>query len=494
MITNNLHWLFFTEFTLHPSAPIPALKYSYGILYLFHSLITATYVIGAIIALIQVYRRSLHHLYRRQIQLLFIGVGFFFIVVILSVLQLFPISEYLDLAPLAYIVTCFFILVDIGGYHLIDIVPVANKIIISHLTKTGIIATDNNSRVIEMNAIAREYLISNERVEVIGESLFLIVDSQTHLHTYIKDKFKEIENSLSEFERDPRLSKSFEIDLIHPITLRQEYFQISIEAIQVMERLTGFMYILRNITPEKMVEAATRKSVDFKDSLLGVISHDLRNQLFVIHGFTEVIRKELTDDTGKDNNELFEFLDGIDAKVDEASIVVRNVRNYLKIMGSFDEPVKPTVINIRNIMDSVIENLIHQIEDKKIDLEINWPENAKKIDTFADLRIRSVFNNILDNAIKWSPDEGKIKVKVTEKDQFWEFLISDEGSGIPNSLKKAIFKPFVSFGPAAKIGSGLGLSITTEILQAFQGEIWVEDNKPTGAIFKFTLPIASNKS
>ena len=346
LITNNIHWLFYTEFTLHPSAPIPLLKYSYGILYSFHSFIIATYIVGGAIALIQVYRRSLHRVYRRQFQLLFIGGGFFCIVVIISALKIFPISEYLDVAPLAYMITCILIIVDIGEYHLIDIVPLANKIIMANLTKTGIIATDNKNRIIEMNPIAQEYLISNEKVGFIGKSLFLVIDSQTHLQSYIRDKFRVIENSLLELQRDPGLSQSFELDLIHPVTLKQEYFHIGVETIQVMERLTGYMYILRNVTPEKMMEAATRKSIDFKDSLLGVISHDLRNQLFVIHGFTEVIRKELSEGIEENKEELYEFLDGIDAKVEEASIAIKNVRNYLKIMGSFDEPVKPIQIDL----------------------------------------------------------------------------------------------------------------------------------------------------
>ena len=243
-----------------------------------------------------------------------------------------------------------------------------------------------------------------------------------------------------------------------------------------------------------MIEAATRKNVDFKDSLLGVISHDLRNQFFVIHGFTEVIRKELSEGIEENKEELYEFLDGIDAKVEEASIVIKNVRNYLKIMGSFDEPVKTIQIDLKNILNSVLENLVHQIDNKQIDLIIEWPDDSDKITTLADLRIRSVFNNVLDNAIKWSPNKGKIILVITKQNQNWEFTLSDEGPGIPDSLKEAIFKPFTSFGPPEKSGSGLGLSITTEILQAFQGDIWVEDNKPTGAIFKFTVPISSSDS
>lgn len=72
------------------------------------------------------------------------------------------------------------------------------------------------------------------------------------------------------------------------------------------------------------------------------------------------------------------------------------------------------------------------------------------------------------------------------------FIISYEGPEVPESLKEIIFKPFISFGTDKQSRSWLGLSIAIEILQAFKGGIWAEDNIPTGAKFKFKLPVLAN--
>ena len=192
-------------------------------------------------------------------------------------------------------------------------------------------------------------------------------------------------------------------------------------------------------------------------------------------------------------SDLLVFLEGIDAKVNEATSVIQQVRNYLKSMGTFDEQVPLSVIDLKPILDSVLSSLKPQIDEKQLDLKISLPKEHKKIQTLADLRVRSVFINILDNSIKWSPDKGDITILVEVKDDFWYFSFSDQGEGVPDSMKKLIFKPFIAFGPEEKSGSGLGLSIADEILQSFQGRIWVEDNSPHGAKFVFNLPVVPSR-
>ena len=494
LITNDLHGLYFQNFssTFTPLG-FEGIIVSYGPLYVVHLFITATFIVGGYIMLLQAYRRSPHQIYRRQFQLFLFGVSVFLIFIVISTLRLFEFNYYLDISPLGYLFTCFFILVGMREYHLIDLTPLAQKVIISNLTNTGVFATDKRNRIIEMNPIALEYLITDEKTEVIGKHLFSTISSQHHLHDFVKDRFMKIEDTLEDLINDPSLSKSCELELIHPETLEREFFNLSTEAIQTGNRLTGFMYLLRNITPEKQVEEATRKTVDFKDSLLGVISHDLKNQFFVIHGFTELIRKELLIRKGGSGSDLLVFLEGIDAKVNEATSVIQQVRNYLKSMGTFDEQVPLSVIDLKPILDSVLSSLKPQIDEKQLDLKISLPKEHKKIQTLADLRVRSVFINILDNSIKWSPDKGDITILVEVKDDFWYFSFSDQGEGVPDSMKKLIFKPFIAFGPEEKSGSGLGLSIADEILQSFQGRIWVEDNSPHGAKFVFNLPVVPSR-
>lgn len=489
IFTNNFHESFYTDLSLHPSAPLPALHRSYGVLYNLHILITASFIIGGVITLILGYRRALHKPYRRQIQFILLGILFFILIISISTLNIFPTSEYLDVSPLAYAITSFFIFIAMREYHLVDIIPLAHQIIFAKLTKTGVIATDKTNRVIEINNNAREYLFQAENLEIIGMNLFHLIYAQKDLSTTVLEKFRKIEAFLIESQEDKHAySTTFEFEKIDPLKPDIEYFNVSVEALRGTRSPTGFMYIIGNVTAEKKMEIATQKSSDFKDSLLGVISHDLRSQLFIIHGFTEVLRKELS----KDEHNLFEYLDGIDAKVDVASTVISDVRSYLKVMGTFDKPLEPSIVDLKDILNSTTMDYKSSLMSKQLTLSLKEPEDTKKILILADLRVKSVFNNLLDNAIKWSPEKGTIEITINKEDQFWLFTISDEGPGIEDALKKTVFKPFTSYGPAEKVGSGLGLSITTEIITAFKGKIWLETNTPTGLKVKFTLPIVIN--
>ncbi|MHA2075038.1 MAG: sensor histidine kinase [Candidatus Hodarchaeales archaeon] len=90
------------------------------------------------------------------------------------------------------------------------------------------------------------------------------------------------------------------------------------------------------------------------------------------------------------------------------------------------------------------------------------------------------------NAIKFSPNNGKITVQLEEFFPNWRLSITDQGPGIPDSLKEKVFEPFASFGE--KKGTGLGLTIARETIQFFLGRIWIEDASPHGAVFKIEVP------
>ncbi len=163
-------------------------------------------------------------------------------------------------------------------------------------------------------------------------------------------------------------------------------------------------------------------------------------------------------------------------------------------MGTFEDAKELAIIDLKEIVNEVISSFESAIRSKNLEINVNWPTDLR-IYTLADLRLRSVFNNILDNAIKWSPpnDVVQISLEKGQNNQFWICSISDHGPGVPNGLKDEIFKPFVSIGPHGKIGSGLGLSISLEILQSYKSKIWIEDVQPQGAKFVFRLPVAEKK-
>ena len=141
-------------------------------------------------------------------------------------------------------------------------------------------------------------------------------------------------------------------------------------------------------------------------------------------------------------DEFEESLNGIDAKAKQIEEIITDVRSYLKTMGTFEES-QLSVISLREIINEVISSFEPAMNNKDIEIDVNWPSDPK-IYTLADLRLRSVFNNILDNAIKWSPPKDVIEISVKKENQFWICSIGDHGPGVPDGIKEEIFKPFVS--------------------------------------------------
>ena len=105
--------------------------------------------------------------------------------------------------------------------------------------------------------------------------------------------------------------------------------------------------------------------------------------------------------------------------------------------------------------------------------------------------LETIFNNLLENAIKYSGDNPKLEILVKQNGKFTEIIISDQGTGITAEEKQQIFKKFYRVGSEisrSQKGSGLGLFITSEFVQLHKGRIKCENNKPAGTKFIIELP------
>ena len=366
--------------------------------------------------------------------------------------------------------------------------PFAHRFIIQNLPDIGIITTDKENIIVDINSVACQYIVKRECQEFIGRELFSIIYAQERLKPY-HEKIQQVEHSLLDLQD----SASFEMELSEEEELERQFFRVTIKVVRELttQNIQGFIYIVQNISLEKEMELLLRKNIDFKDSLLSVISHDMKNQLMVIQGFTDVLRSELAE--LEKFSELEEYLNGINAKTYEMQTTITDIRSYLKTLGTFEEEKELAIVDIREEVNYVIFSLESAIRSKNIRLNVVWPEEHDIL-TRADVRLRSVFNNLLDNAIKWSPPNGSVKIAIERTRIFWLCSIEDHGPGVPNDLKEEIFKPFKGFGSGDKVGSGLGLSITSEILQSYKSSIWIEDVIPHGARFLFRLPIVEKKA
>ncbi|WP_278021038.1 sensor histidine kinase [Flavobacterium ginsengisoli] len=106
--------------------------------------------------------------------------------------------------------------------------------------------------------------------------------------------------------------------------------------------------------------------------------------------------------------------------------------------------------------------------------------------------ISTILRNLLSNAIKFTDKNGEIKVKLIKTNQKVEISITDNGIGVPDSIKEKLFKingKVLQKGTENELGSGLGLLLCKEFVNIHQGKIWVESELGKGSTFKFTLPI-----
>jgi signal transduction histidine kinase len=122
-----------------------------------------------------------------------------------------------------------------------------------------------------------------------------------------------------------------------------------------------------------------------------------------------------------------------------------------------------------------------------LDIQSDMPELS-----FDPDRIRQVLNNLLSNALKFTPENGTVTVSAHRIDHYVEVSVSDTGPGVASKDKPLLFHKFIqgsNHSATSEKGTGLGLVIVKSIVEAHGGRIWIDDNKPTGAKFIFSLPL-----
>lgn len=220
------------------------------------------------------------------------------------------------------------------------------------------------------------------------------------------------------------------------------------------------------------------------------VSHELRTPLTSIKGYAETLSSL---PPGKEE-ERERFLGVILRNADHMSRMVDSLLALSRWESS--QPGTRTVpVDARRLAEESIQNLWPQAQAKAVRMELNAPADLPRV-MGDEAGLADVFRNLLDNALKYSPEKSRITVSGTRGQGKVIFRISDEGPGIPPHARERIFERFyrVGDGPGKKDGgAGLGLAICRNIIVALGGSIWVESppNDGAGSIFAFDLPEAA---
>ncbi|HOF44672.1 MAG TPA: ATP-binding protein [Candidatus Pacearchaeota archaeon] len=241
----------------------------------------------------------------------------------------------------------------------------------------------------------------------------------------------------------------------------------------------GFLIIIHDVTKEKLVEK-------MKTEFVSVAAHQLRTPLSAIKW---TIRMILDGDVGEINEEQRELLEQTYISNERMIRLINDLLDVSRIEeGRLLYDQEDT--RIEDVLDSVIEASQEMLRNKNMVLEVNKKETPKvKIDKE---KIGVVIQNLLENAIKYTEQGGKIKITLDNDEKNVIFKIEDSGVGIPKSQQDRIFTKFFRAENVTRMetnGTGLGLYTTKNIVQAHKGQIWFESEENKGTTFYFTIPI-----
>lgn len=243
--------------------------------------------------------------------------------------------------------------------------------------------------------------------------------------------------------------------------------------------VTNFVAIQHDITKDAEIDRA-------KTEFVSLASHQLRTPLTTIGWYAEML---LSGDAGEITETQKKYLDEIYEGNKRMVELVNNLLNVSRIeMESFG--IEPQSVKVKEIVDGVLKDITADVTAKKLHVETTYGD----VETvFADPKLlRLIFQNLLTNAVQYTPDGGSIKLTAAKRPTDTQFSVTDTGIGIPNAEREKIFTKLYRADNARRMstdGNGLGLYMVKSILDHAGGNIWFESEEGKGSTFYVTIPL-----
>ena len=235
---------------------------------------------------------------------------------------------------------------------------------------------------------------------------------------------------------------------------------------------------------KKEEASAQAKNEQLRSNLLRSISHDLRTPLTSISGNAGVLLNNIGKLTEEKKKDLYTDI------YDDSMWLINLVENLLAVTRIENGTIK--LRTQMELMEEVVTEALRHVSRKSTEHLITVEQDDDFILAKMDAKlIIQVVINLVDNAIKYTPPGSDICIRIGKEDHNVAVLVADNGPGIPDEIKDKVFDMFYTANDAvadSRRSLGLGLALCKSIITAHDGEITVEDNKPKGAVFRFTLP------
>ncbi|WP_397536672.1 cell wall metabolism sensor histidine kinase WalK [Rummeliibacillus pycnus] len=329
----------------------------------------------------------------------------------------------------------------------------------------GVIATDRKGKIILINTPAQK-LLNGEQNELMGRPLVSVLGLEDE-HT---------------FEDLIHMKDSINLDFSSP-----ERPYIWRANFSVIQKETGFVNglitVLHDITEQEKIEMERREFVSN-------VSHELRTPLTTMRSYLEALA-----DGAWQNKELApQFLNVTQTETER---LIRLVSDLLQLsrMDSREYEINADIVDFNKFFNRIIDRF-EMSKSKNVEFKRLLPTGPCYVEIDTD-KITQVIDNIISNALKYSPDGGNIRFGMTANDGILTVMISDDGMGIPKENVERIFDRFYRVDRArarSMGGTGLGLAISREMILAHNGKIWAESEEGVGTTIFFTLPYEDDEA
>lgn len=332
--------------------------------------------------------------------------------------------------------------------RIIDSLDKKNKLeAILESMESGVIAIDNNENIILINYYSQKLFDLKE--DNIGKKISDCI----------------IDYDLINFIREIPEIGTKEVKLFHPIERELRVKKSPI--INYLNNSIGIVITVQDITDIKRLE-------NMRSEFVANVSHELKTPLTSIKGFSETLR--YVDDSETKNK----FLDIIDKESERLTnlindiLILSNIENIHKMESEYFNP--------GDVIENVLDMVKSQAYKKSIIIKYNDCFNSEILgskDKFHQLAV-----NLIENAIKYSNENGIVKIDLTLEEQYFVFKVKDNGIGIPKNDIPRIFERFYRVDKSRSTrGTGLGLAIVKHIVKLFNGEISVKSKVGIGSTF-----------
>lgn len=337
--------------------------------------------------------------------------------------------------------------------------------VLEHMTD-GVIATDRRGSINIINTAALQMTGIDDSTVAMGQSILEVLQISDRYN--LRELLDNQEELLLDFSTDERQ------------LIIRAYFSL-------IQRASGFIsglvIVLHDVTEQQRIELERRQFVSN-------VSHELRTPLTSVKSYVDALQEGAIDDPEVARNFLA-------VAQDETTRMIHMINDLLELsrMDSGTMKLETEYVNVGELFNYILNRFDMIIaNDDKPEKYYTIKREIPKVQIWVELdtsKFTQVIDNIMNNAIKYSPDGGVVTARMIDNQKEVVLSITDQGLGIPKKDLGHIFDRFFRVDKArsrAQGGTGLGLAISKEIIERFGGRIWVESAEGQGSTFSVSLP------